>query len=65
MWQLTVLAKAARLTNKLENHLPHKLRTAQLILVHGQPLSITFRTEKENLMWMGPIIHGMKLSRSV
>lgn len=46
MWQLTVLAKAARLTNKLENHLPHKLRTAQLILVHGQPLSITFRTEE-------------------
>ncbi|HUM98432.1 MAG TPA: hypothetical protein PK275_11295 [Chitinophagaceae bacterium] len=46
MWQLTVLAKAARLTHKLENHLPHKLRTAQLILVHGQPLSITFRTEE-------------------
>ena len=46
MWQLTVLAKAARITHKLEEELSHPLRTTQLILVHGQPLSISFRTEE-------------------
>ncbi len=46
MWQLTVLAKAARVTHKLENELSHPLRTTQLILSHSQPLSITFRTEE-------------------
>ncbi len=46
MWQLTVLAKAARLTHKLESELSHMLRTTQLILCHSQPLSITFRTEE-------------------
>lgn len=46
MWQLTVVAKATRLTHRLEKELPHLLKTAQLILVHGQPLSITFRTEE-------------------
>ncbi len=46
MWQLTVLSKAARITHKLENELSHPLRTTQLILVHSQPLSISFRTEE-------------------
>lgn len=46
MWQLTVLAKAARITHKLENELSHPLRTTQLILAHSQPLSISFRTEE-------------------
>ncbi len=46
MWQLTVLAKAARLTHKLEAELPHLLRSTQLILCHSQQLSITFRTEE-------------------
>lgn len=46
MWQLTVLAKAARTTHKLEEELPHPLRTTQLILCHSQPLSIRFRTEE-------------------
>jgi hypothetical protein len=46
MWQLTVLAKAARVTHALENQLPHSLRTTQLILAHSQPLSISFRTEE-------------------
>ena len=46
MWQLTVLAKAARMTHKLENELSHKLRTTQLILAHSIPLSISFRTEE-------------------
>jgi hypothetical protein len=46
MWQLTVLAKAARLTNKLEAELPHVLRTTQLILSHAETLSILFRTDE-------------------
>lgn len=46
MWQLTVLAKAARLTHKLEEELPHPLRTTQLILSHSEPLSILFRIEE-------------------
>jgi hypothetical protein len=46
MWQLTVLVKAARVTHDLEKELSHKLRTTQLILSHGQTLSILFRTEE-------------------
>ncbi len=46
MWQLTVLAKAARISHDLEQHLSHPLRTTQLILAHSQPLSISFRTEE-------------------
>ena len=46
MWQLTVLAKAAKMTHNLEKELSHPLRTTQLILAHSQPLSISFRTEE-------------------
>ncbi|MEO6611520.1 MAG: hypothetical protein ABIT05_01800 [Chitinophagaceae bacterium] len=46
MWQLTVLTKAARVTHNLEKELSHPLRTTQLILSHGQTLSILFRTEE-------------------
>jgi len=46
MWQLSVLAKAARVTHNLEKELSHPLRTTQLILSHGQTLSILFRTEE-------------------
>ena len=46
MWQLTVMTKASMITNKLEKELSHPLRTTQLILVHGQSLSISFRIEE-------------------
>lgn len=46
MWQLSLMAKASRLTHKLETELSHPLRTTQLILSHSQPLSISFRTEE-------------------
>lgn len=46
MWKLTVLTKAARLTHNLEKELSHPLQTTQLILSHGQTLSILFRTEE-------------------
>jgi hypothetical protein len=44
MWQLTVLAKAAKLTNNLHDKLSHPLHTTQLILAHSIPISISFRT---------------------
>lgn len=44
MWQLTILAKAARITHRLEKELKHPLQTTQMILSHSQPLSISFRT---------------------
>ncbi len=47
MWQLTLLAKAAKITHHLEQHLSYPLRTTQLILAHSQPLSISFRTEEK------------------
>jgi len=46
MWQLTAMAKAARLTHKLEAELSHCLKTTQLILCHNQTLSVLFRTEE-------------------
>ena len=44
MWQLTTLAKVAKLTASLENKLPTLLSTTQLILAHSIPISISFRT---------------------
>jgi hypothetical protein len=44
IWQLSTLAKAAQLTNRLEKELPLPLQTTQLILAHSQPISISFRT---------------------
>jgi hypothetical protein len=44
MWQLTSLAKAARLTHELSKELPHPMKTTQLILAHSTPISISFRT---------------------
>ena len=46
MWQLTMMAKATKMTHDLEKELSHPLRTTQLILAHSQPLSISFRTEE-------------------
>jgi hypothetical protein len=44
IWQLTVLARSAKLTHTMESHLSHPLKTTQLILAHSIPLSISFRT---------------------
>lgn len=46
MWQLTVLLKAARITNSLEKKLTLPLKTTQLILAHSIPLSISFRNKE-------------------
>lgn len=46
LWQITMLAKAARLTNALEKKLSLALQTTQLILAHSIPLSISFRRKE-------------------
>jgi len=46
LWQITMLAKAARLTHGLEKSLPLPLQTTQLILAHSIPLSISFRRKE-------------------
>jgi hypothetical protein len=46
LWQLTFLAKAARLTHALEKRLPLSLKTTQLILAHSIPISISFRRKE-------------------
>jgi len=42
-WQLTLLVKAACITNGLEKKLSLPLQTTQLILAHSTPISISFR----------------------
>lgn len=46
LWQLTALAKAARLSHSLEKKLPLPLQTTQLILAHSIPLTISFRRKE-------------------
>lgn len=46
LWQLSVLAKAARLTYVLEQKLSLPLQTTQLILAHSIPLTISFRRKE-------------------
>lgn len=46
LWQLNLLAKAARVTNTLEKRLNLPLQTTQLILAHSIPLSISFRRKE-------------------
>lgn len=46
LWQLNLLAKAARISNTLEKRLSLPLQTTQLILAHSIPLSISFRRKE-------------------
>jgi hypothetical protein len=46
LWQLNVLAKAARITKTMEKRLALPLQTTQLILAHSVPLSISFRRKE-------------------
>jgi hypothetical protein len=46
LWQLTLLAKAAKITNALEKRLTLPLQTTQLILAHSIPLNISFRRKE-------------------
>ena len=46
LWQLSLLAKAARITHALEKRLSLPLQTTQLILAHSIPLTISFRRKE-------------------
>jgi len=46
LWQLNLLAKAARITHTLEKRLALPLQTTQLILAHSVPLTISFRRKE-------------------
>ncbi|MGZ5286098.1 MAG: hypothetical protein ACXWB9_02890 [Flavisolibacter sp.] len=46
LWQLRLLARAARIANTLEQRLSLPLKTTQLILAHSIPLSISFRRKE-------------------
>ena len=46
LWQLSLLAKAARVTHALEKRLSLPLQTTQLILAHSIPLTISFRRKE-------------------
>jgi len=47
LWQLKFMCELTRRIAKLTSELPHQLTTAQLILVHSQPLSIRFRMDEK------------------
>jgi hypothetical protein len=46
LWQLKSMAEIARVTHKLIPSLQVPLQTTQLILIHGQPISISFRKDE-------------------
>ena len=46
LWQLKSMAEVARVTHKLKPSLAVPLETTQLILIHGQPISISFRKDE-------------------
>ncbi|MBC7901873.1 MAG: GAF domain-containing protein, partial [Gemmatimonadaceae bacterium] len=46
MWQLTTLARAAQMTERLKKELSLSLDTTQLILAHSNPISISFRSDE-------------------
>ncbi|MCC2548131.1 GAF domain-containing protein [Hymenobacter sp. BT175] len=46
LWQLLATVEITRRTAALRDQLPVPLETTQLILVHGQPLSIRFRQDE-------------------
>lgn len=46
LWQLKSMAEIARLTHKLQPTLKVALQTTQLILVHNQPMAISFRRDE-------------------
>jgi len=48
LWQLITMSEIAVTINKLKQDLPQKLDIAQLILVHGDSLSIKFRQDEKH-----------------
>jgi hypothetical protein len=46
LWQLKSMAEAARITHNLLPQLKVSLQTTQLILIHSQPIAISFRRDE-------------------
>ena len=46
LWQLRSMAEIARITHQLMPTLPVPLQTTQLLLIHSQPISISFRRDE-------------------
>ena len=46
LWQLKSMAETARITHKLLPSLQVPLQTTQMILIHSQPISISFRRDE-------------------
>ncbi len=46
LWQLRSMAEIARITNQLTPSLSVPLQTTQLLLIHSQPISISFRKDE-------------------
>jgi len=46
LWQLRSMAEIARITHRLMPSLPVPLQTTQLLLIHSQPISISFRKDE-------------------
>ncbi len=47
LWQMLVMCEITRLAEKIKPELKLQLETAQLILVHGTPLAISFRNDEK------------------
>lgn len=47
LWQLIMMSEMTQVTARLEPELPIQLRTAQLILVHDEPMAIRFRGDEK------------------
>ena len=46
LWQLKSMASIAKMTNEMLPSLPVRLQTTQLLLIHSQPISISFRRDE-------------------
>ncbi|MET4080083.1 hypothetical protein ABIB40_000023 [Pedobacter sp. UYP30] len=46
LWQLTSMVEITRLTREIQQKIPHKLLTTQLIFVHSSAIDISFRTDE-------------------
>ncbi|MBC9910330.1 hypothetical protein [Chitinophaga varians] len=46
LWQLSSMARIARLTNKISPQLKIPLQTTQMILMHSAPITISFRSDE-------------------
>ena len=47
LWQLIMMSEMTQITARLEPELPILLKTAQLILVHDEPMAIRFRADEK------------------